>query len=120
LITFLGACGLHEDAAQRRWLTVWERVAAVHQPRPAGAVRVREPGPRLLGVHASIQVKPGAEDLPVYVPRDVDAELHTAITAVRDRGGFVLAKGSSSVGKTRARSGSTPVTTKQLPSSHGF
>ncbi len=37
----------------------------------------------------------------MYVPRDVDADLRTAVTASRARGGFVLVKGSSSVGKSR-------------------
>jgi len=78
VITFLYACGLRDDAAQMPWLAARERVATAHQPRPVDAVRVREAWPRLLGVHASIQVNPGAEDLPVYVPRDVDADLRTS------------------------------------------
>jgi hypothetical protein len=102
VLTFLYACGLRGDAAQRPWLAAWERVATAHHPRPVGAIRVRAADPRVLGVHASIQVDPGAEDLPVYVPRDVDADLRTAVTATQDQGGFVLVKGSSSVGKTRA------------------
>ena len=100
LVTFLTACGLTESG-QQPWLAAWERVATSHLRRPAGAVRVRTADPRLLGVHASIQADPGAEDLPAYVPRDVDADLRTAVTAAQDRGEFVLVKGSSSVGKTR-------------------
>jgi hypothetical protein len=36
------------------------------------------------------------------VPRDLDADLRTAITAAANDGGFVLLVGGSSVGKTRA------------------
>ncbi len=101
VITFLAACGLDADA-QGPWLAAWERASTTHLRRPAGAVRVREARPRLLGVHASIQVVAAAADLPSYVPRDFDADLRTAITAASDEGGFVLLVGGSSVGKTRA------------------
>jgi hypothetical protein len=101
MVTFLTACGL-TGSRQEPWLAAWERVDTSHLRRPDGAVRVRSADPRVLGVHASIQVDPGAEDLPAYVPRDVDADLRAAVAAARDRGGFVLVKGSSSVGKTRA------------------
>ena len=100
---FLTACGL-DAAPQQPWLVAWERVATAHLRRPAGAVRVRQARPRLLGVHAAIQLGPGGDpdDLPPFVPRDIDAELRTAITAAADRGGFLLLVGGSSVGKTRA------------------
>src|SRR4051794_32559991 len=77
---FLEGCGRTDDAAQQPWWAAWERAITAHQPYPVGAVRVREARPRLLGVHASIQVDPGAdvEDLPPYVPRDIDAALHNA------------------------------------------
>jgi hypothetical protein len=101
VVKFLTACGL-QDPDQQPWLTAWERVDTSHLRRPAGAVRVRQAQPRLLGVHASIQVEPEVEGLPVYVPRDTDADLRSAVTAAADQGGFVLVKGSSSVGKTRA------------------
>ncbi|MFB9178644.1 tetratricopeptide repeat protein [Dactylosporangium sucinum] len=101
VITFLLACGL-DGEAQRPWLTAWERVATAHQPRPASAVRVREARPRLLGVHAAIQIPGAAGELPPYVPRDLDADLRTALTAAAAQGGFVLLIGGSSVGKTRA------------------
>jgi hypothetical protein len=73
--------------------------------RPAGAVRVAESDPRRLGVHAAISV-PGAPDevLPEYVPRDVDADefgVRARVKAAKQRGGFVLLVGGSSVGKTR-------------------
>jgi tetratricopeptide (TPR) repeat protein len=97
---FLIVCGVAADALDG-WTAA--RAQALATTGPArDAVRVRTADPRLLGVHASVQIEPGAEDLPVYVPRDVDADLRTAITAAQDRGGFVLVKGSSSVGKTRA------------------
>jgi hypothetical protein len=101
VVRFLTACGLSQDA-QQPWLAAWERVATANLRRPPGAVRGREARPRLLGVHASIQVDPVATDLPPYVPRDLDEELRTAITAAAEQGGFVLLVGGSSVGKTRA------------------
>ncbi|GAA2767447.1 hypothetical protein GCM10010103_64890 [Streptomyces paradoxus] len=102
VISFLIACGLDQDAAQRPWLAAWERVATTNQPRPAGAVRVRLARPRLLGVHAAIQVPGVTEDMPAYVPRDFDADLNATLTATAAQGGFILLLGGSSVGKTRA------------------
>jgi len=101
VVTFLTACDLDEQT-QGPWLAAWERVSTAHLRHPAGAVRVRGARPRLLGVHASIQIDPAATDLPVYVPRDLDADLRTAISAAAAQGGFVLLVGGSSVGKTRA------------------
>ena len=71
--------------------------------RPAGAVRVSEADPRLLGVHAAISV-PGVPDefLPEYVPRAVDAGVRAKVAGAAERGGFVLLVGGSSVGKTRS------------------
>ncbi|MEV0565932.1 hypothetical protein [Dactylosporangium sp. NPDC050588] len=102
VVTFLLACGLHDDAARRPWLAVWERVATAGRPQPAGAVRVRLARPRLLGVHAAIQVSGTVRELPPYVPRDVDADLRSALAEAAAEGGFVLLLGGSSVGKTRA------------------
>ncbi|WP_426503089.1 tetratricopeptide repeat protein [Dactylosporangium sp. McL0621] len=102
LITFLTACGLSTEAAQRPWITAWERVSTAHQPHPTGAVRVRQARPRLLGVHATIKAPGSTGEMPPYVPRDLDAELHAAIQAAAADGGFVLLLGGSSVGKTRA------------------
>jgi hypothetical protein len=101
MVTFLTACGL-TGSQQEPWLAAWERVDTSHLRRPAGAVRVREAQPRLLGVHPSIQVEPGVHDLPVYVQRDLDADLRTAVSVAAEQGGFVLLRGGSSVGKTRA------------------
>ena len=97
---------------------LWER-AVLHQP--PGAIRVRDARARVLGVHAAIRLDDeltsgeladgaersdeggaGIEGLPVYVPRDLDVGLGTWLTTARQRGGFVLLKGDSSVGKTRA------------------
>lgn len=100
VVSFLAACGLR-DREQEPWLAAWERVSAAHLRRPAGAVRVREARARLLGVHAAIRVEGSSRDLPVYVPRDLDADVRTAVAAAADDGGLVLMVGGSSVGKTR-------------------
>ncbi|WP_410659571.1 hypothetical protein [Amycolatopsis sp. lyj-112] len=111
VVTWLAVCGVTEEAVQRPWLQALERVANFHQQRPPGAVRVRDARPRVLGVHASIQVDQlarcgpatsGRNELPLYVPRDFDADLRTRITLAGQQGGFVLVTGDSSVGKTRA------------------
>lgn len=101
LTLFLSACGLPEPE-HRPWLAALERVGTSHLHRPEGAVRVREAKARRLGVHASIQIEPGAETLPPYIPRDLDAELRTVVAAAAADGGMVVLTGSSSVGKTRA------------------
>ncbi len=101
MVTFLRVCGLTTEADRQPWLQAWDRVSAAHQRRPAGAVRVRRARPRLLGVHASIQVERQVTDLPVYVPRDLDADLRAMIEVAAAEGGFVLLLGGSSVGKTR-------------------
>jgi hypothetical protein len=98
---YLTVCGVEEQTRQR-WLAALERVTTGHLRHPPGAVRVREVRPRLLGVHASSQIDPAATDLPAYMPRDLDADLRTAIIAAAEQGGFVLLVGESSVGKSRA------------------
>ncbi|WP_053734048.1 hypothetical protein [Nocardia sp. NRRL S-836] len=110
LETFLAACGVGGEEAQRPWLQALDRIAHQHQRRPAGAVRVRDARPRLLGVHAAIQVEQPTgharngrrDELPQYVPRDFDADLRTKLTVAGQDGGFVLLVGDSSVGKSRA------------------
>ena len=101
LVTFLAVCGVAPaDLAQ--WLAAWERARTADLAPPAGAVRVRDARPRLLGVHDAIQVEekvPG--ELPVYVPRDIDDGLRVELAANAQRGCFVLLIGGSSVGKTR-------------------
>ncbi|MCA2211791.1 hypothetical protein [Jidongwangia harbinensis] len=94
---FLTACGL-DQPAQRPWLAAQDRTAAARPGRPAGAVRVRTAVARRLGVHPSIQTSAGADALPDYVPRDFDAELRRMLRP----GAFVLLRGGSSTGKTRA------------------
>jgi hypothetical protein len=101
IVTFLTACGLDREE-QGSWLAAWERVSRAHLRRPVGAARVRDARPRLLGVHTAIRVADARSELPVYVPRDLDADLRTAITAAAEDGGFVLLVGGPSVGKTRA------------------
>ena len=101
LLTFLAVCEVAPaDLAQ--WEAAWERARTADLARPAGAVRVRDARPRLLGVHAAIQVDeevPG--ELPVYISRDVDDGLRAGLAAGAQRGCFVLLIGGSSVGKTR-------------------
>ena len=104
LLTFLAVCEVAPaDFAQ--WLAAWERASTADLARPAGAVRVRDARPRLLGVHAAINVPGVPDDVPPeYVPRDVDAAefgIRAKVEAAAQRGGFVLLVGGSSVGKTR-------------------
>ena len=91
------------DLAQ--WLVAWERASTADLARPAGAVRVRDARPRLLGVHAAISVPGVSDDVPPqYVLRDVDAAesgIRAKVDAAAQEGGFVLLVGGSSVGKTR-------------------
>jgi hypothetical protein len=104
LLTFLTVCEV-APADQAQWLAAWERVGNVDLARPAGAVRVRDARPRLLGVHEAISVPGVPDDVPPqYVPRDVDVAevgIRARVTAAARAGGFVLLVGGSSVGKTR-------------------
>src|SRR5690242_18157010 len=85
LLTFLAVCEVAPtDYAQ--WLAAWERASTADLARPATAVRVRDARPRLLGVHAAIQVDervPG--ELPVYVLRDIDDGLRARLAADAQR-----------------------------------
>jgi TPR repeat protein len=61
----------------------------------------------LLGIHPSIPLPSGADpslspDLPLYIPRDVDADLRAWITAHRESGGFLLLVGPATSGKSRS------------------
>ncbi len=67
---------------------------------PPVAMRVDAADPRMLGVHASIQIDGMTDGLPAYVPRDVDPHLRRLL-ADHGRGVFVLLVGRSSSGKTR-------------------
>jgi hypothetical protein len=101
LLTFLAVCGI-APADYAQWLAAWERASTADLARPVGAARVRDARPRLLGVHAAIQVEekvPG--ELPIYVLRDIDDGLRAGLAAYARRGCFVLVIGGSSVGKTR-------------------
>jgi thioredoxin-like negative regulator of GroEL len=71
----------------------------------AGVVRVGAADPRLLGVHAAIEVPGAVGYLPAYVERDIDTDpagLRARLRAAAERGGFVLVVGTSSAGKTRS------------------
>jgi TPR repeat protein len=63
-------------------------------------------GRALLGIHPSIPLPSDADsslapDLPLYVPRDVDADLHAWVTAHMASGGFLLLVGPAASGKSR-------------------
>ncbi|MFG1603773.1 hypothetical protein [Actinoplanes sp. NPDC049265] len=94
---FLSACGLDQQA-QRPWMAARDRAGAAHLNRPAGAIRVRAAVARRLGVHPSIRTSTDAGELPGYVPRDFDPGLREMLRP----GTFVLLRGGSSTGKTRA------------------
>jgi len=60
----------------------------------------------LLGIHPSIPLPSGADpslsaELPLYIPRDIDADLRAWITAHQESGGFLLLVGPAASGKTR-------------------
>ncbi|MBV1854535.1 tetratricopeptide repeat protein [Catellatospora tritici] len=80
------------------WRTVAE-VAAEAAAKTSAAVR--------LGIHQAIPLDETAyprlpRGLPTYIGRDADTQLHGAVSACIDRGGFVLLVGESAVGKTRS------------------
>jgi tetratricopeptide (TPR) repeat protein len=100
VLTFLAVCEV-ASADRAQWLAAWERACTADLSVPAGAVRIRDARPRLLGVHAAIEVEGAVGDLPVYVRRDLDAGLRAALTIGATQGCFVLLVGGSSVGKTR-------------------
>jgi Flp pilus assembly protein TadD len=61
----------------------------------------------LLGIHPSIPLPADADaslppDLPLYIPRDIDADLRAWITAHRQSGGLLLLVGPAAAGKTRS------------------
>ncbi|MFF3916619.1 hypothetical protein ACFYZB_24650, partial [Streptomyces sp. NPDC001852] len=68
---------------------------------------VREVNDRaLLGIHPSIPLPPGANselpvELPTYVSRDVDTDMHSALRRASLNGGFILLVGPAAAGKTR-------------------
>ncbi|GAA4967567.1 hypothetical protein GCM10025331_70440 [Actinoplanes utahensis] len=97
VVAFLTACGL-DEVAQLPWLAAQDRAAAAHLHRPAGAVRVRTAVARRFGVHPSIQTAESGNELPAYIERDFDPGLREMLRP----GGFVLLRGGSSTGKTRA------------------
>jgi Helix-turn-helix domain len=100
LRSFLAVC--HVSAADvPLWLAAWQRAKTTDLAKPVGEVRVRDARPRELGVHDAIQVDGATGELPIYVPRDIDAGLRAALTPGAERGCFVLLMGGSSVGKTR-------------------
>ncbi|MBG0564897.1 hypothetical protein [Actinoplanes aureus] len=103
LTRFLTGCGVI-GADQQPWIDARNRLdrkyqpaAATSRPRP---LLVSEADPRMLGVHASIQVEPGTTSLPPYVRRDLDDAVCAVITDASANGGMLVLVGGSSVGKT--------------------
>ncbi len=103
LEVYLRACGVTTTAEKVAWRAARER-AMTARPPLAGAVRVAQAQPRLLGVHKAIDV-PGADgSLPAYVERDTDTEpggVRARLSVAMQGGGLVVLVGGSSVGKTR-------------------
>lgn len=72
-----------------------------------GLPRAREITDRaLLGIHPSIPLPPSSDmslaaDLPLYIPRDLDGDLRTWVTAHHESGGCLLLVGLAASGKTR-------------------
>jgi transcriptional regulator with XRE-family HTH domain len=112
LAAYLTACGVR-GAWQRAWLGVRAAIAVGtggFDTAPLRPPRVDACDPRRLGVHASIALSTLGEaaargaplpELPRYVPRDVDEEVHEAVVEAAGRGRLVVVVGSSSTGKTR-------------------
>jgi hypothetical protein len=104
LLTFLAVCEV-APADLSQWEAAWERASTADLARPVGGVRVRDARPRLLGVHAAINVPGVSDDVPPqYVLQDADAAefgIRARVKAAAQGGGFVLLVGGSSVGKTR-------------------
>ncbi len=102
--------GLDDLTRWRQWHAALERSFELNREgehQATGKVRVRAARARLLGVHAAIRshdtggYESSWDELPTYVPRDLDPLLRTAIAAAAERGGFVLLTGGSATGKTR-------------------
>lgn len=94
--------------AEHCWLdlaTSWlPRVGDVNDPvalgvHPASALEDLD-GATEKSTEASVPGPPAR--VPVYVPRDLDAKLDAALAAALTRGGLVLVRGDSTVGKSRA------------------
>jgi hypothetical protein len=78
-----------------------------HLGRREALPLISEGDPLRLGVHPAIDLPPESSNeldrrLPLYVERDLDADLRTWLRdTARRRGGFALITGGSSMGKTR-------------------
>lgn len=103
LLSLLLVCGVPENL-QRPWHDARERIEAgehVAVQSPLGMERFDTASPRELGIHSAIVAPDATDDLPVYIDRDFDFRLRTAL-AVQGRGCFVILVGGSSTGKTRS------------------
>jgi hypothetical protein len=103
LVSLLLVCGVPENL-QRPWHDARERIETeerVAVQSPLGIERFDTASPRELGIHSAIVTPDATDDLPVYVEREFDFALRTAL-AVQGRGCFVVLVGGSSTGKTRS------------------
>lgn len=103
LVSLLLVCGVPEND-HPRWLGARDRIEAgehVTVHRPLGIDRFDTASPRDLGIHSAIVTPDTTDDLPVYIKREFDFALRTAL-AVQGRGCFVILVGGSSTGKTRS------------------
>ncbi|WP_433361451.1 tetratricopeptide repeat protein [Actinoplanes sp. CA-142083] len=86
-------------AAQR------DRAAAAIGRRPLPRVRDLADDSILAGLHRAIPIDGPAgglsEDLPAFVPRDIDAGLRAELTRMSARGGVLMVVGNAASGKTR-------------------
>lgn len=106
------------DAVAQRWTSRTQRHldqvdrarALEHEVsgRAGGLPRVRDVTDRaLLGIHPAIPLPAGADNslalgLPLYVPRDIDADLRAWVSANMKSGGFLLLVGPAAAGKSRS------------------
>jgi hypothetical protein len=103
LVSLLLVCGVPESL-HRHWRDARDRIEAGERSAvqsPLGMERFDTASPHELGIHSAIVTPDATEDLPVYIERDFDFRLRTAL-AVQGRGCFVILVGGSSTGKTRS------------------
>jgi hypothetical protein len=80
----------------------WQRLSVGLGRGPANARRFEEASPRELGIHAAITTPDWTDELPSYVRRDFDDQLHDMLASGATHGCFVVLVGGSSAGKTRS------------------
>lgn len=117
-ITALAAAAIQQWAARRNAEADTERAAVAELQKHLGRQLVmprighKGAGGLALRVHRAIPLDAAASgpgpvyggasmELPLFVERDLSAEIRTWMRQARDTGGFLLLVGDSSVGKTR-------------------